>query len=632
MPTSLSKLHLLDQLFEPIQRILRTILPDFAEETLQNDATREAIVALADKALISQYPQARVIPTSIRRKIIRGVLDVMIDEVLLGVDESTAAAADELGGIDGVLVDLRDGVEIKELLGGLADQSWNAEPVYGLDNVWHVRPDGGHISTESAFEIVRSISLISGVVSAEPSYSIPIPNAEEVGPGLQPAGGPPKTFPPMEWSVTDVRAKEAWNLEPPNDEGRQRGEGIIIGHPDTGYTFHPENFVDNALENRLLWKLGRDVWDGDANAQDDLDSHWESMTKAGFVALAGHGTGTASVIFSGDGKPSNSAIDEFVTGIAPRAKLIPYRVAPTVVIWNPRKLAEAINLATDAGCHVISMSMGGLPSKVLHQAVRRAVDNGVIVCSAAGNYFGASDLFPIVVWPAAYREVVAVAASNVDRVPWKGSSRGRLVDITAPGEDVWHAVADRGKPLQEVRPGSGTSFAVATTAGIAALWLAHHGRSRLIAKYGDASFIPLVFQQILATEGFVAPPDWDTRKFGPGIIDAVRVLKAPLPDSVAVAAGTGGNAEDLRAIFDDVPRERVTAVFGELLGVSDSALESTLADFGQELTHHVLLDPQLRADLQGAMLGVAGHAGGVPPSIKTLKQCASSALRDQIAL
>ena len=59
-----------------------------------------------------------------------------------------------------------------------------------------------------------------------------------------------------------------------------------------------------------------------------------------------------------------------------------------------------------------------------------------------------------------------------------------------------------------VGPGNGTSFAVAHLAAAAALWLAQHGRDKLIARYG-ARKIQAAFLAVLRWPGVcVVPPGW----------------------------------------------------------------------------------------------------------------------------
>ena len=111
--------------------------------------------------------------------------------------------------------------------------------------------------------------------------------------------------------------------------------------------------------------------------------------------------------------------------------------------------------------------MTGLTNGVTYSIRVRAV----VVLAAAGN------CAIVVVWPARYDEVIAVAGINVRNEPWRGSCRGGAVDISAPAEFVPRAKrnpADGGGP-NVVAGGQGTSFAVAITAGVAALWLGHHG-------------------------------------------------------------------------------------------------------------------------------------------------------------
>ncbi len=59
-------------------------------------------------------------------------------------------------------------------------------------------------------------------------------------------------------------------------------------------------------------------------------------------------------------------------------------------------------------------------------AIQRAVDDGMIIIAAAGNYV------PWVVFPARLPSVIAVAACNINQLPWEHSSYGKEVTVTAP--------------------------------------------------------------------------------------------------------------------------------------------------------------------------------------------------------
>jgi hypothetical protein len=79
----LNVLGIVDGLLTPIQRIISEVLPDFIQDALEDDAVRDKIVEAVDKQLIKQYPAARLIPEKRRRRIIRKILDIMLDDILL---------------------------------------------------------------------------------------------------------------------------------------------------------------------------------------------------------------------------------------------------------------------------------------------------------------------------------------------------------------------------------------------------------------------------------------------------------------------------------------------------------------------------------------------------------------------
>lgn len=506
------RLPLLDTLLTPIQKVIRDLLPEFIDLKLANKTVREKLVSGVDVALVRQFPIARVFPPGVRQKAIRRQLDVILDEFLL----NEKMPAQDLGAsfrsfiISANASEPAPAAVIEAAARRLLGAGWTASSL-PLDAVtFEVTTEHPQLSVREAWDLAYRLQEEPGIAHVEPNFIVPLENlTPDEGPALRaksffgkkllPGSAPP------EWSLDNIHVKQAWQHADTN--GRpSRGEGVLIGHPDTGYTRHVENWSADPAQRRLLAQLGWDFWKKDADATDDLDSAFGSIFSAGFIGNPGHGTGTSSIIFSDEGPREKP---QYVTGVAPRARLIPYRVAPSVVIWDRARLADAIIRATDAGCHVISISMGGLPLDYLQRALQRAVNNGVIVCCAAGNIFGANDVLHAVVWPAHYPEALAVAASNANDLPWSGSSRGPEVDITAPGESVWHAIANKGKPLTDVSRGDGTSFAVATTAGVAALWLAYHGRDQLIADYGKER-IAAVFKDIVMTVGFRKVANWKT--------------------------------------------------------------------------------------------------------------------------
>lgn len=612
MPTNrtASRLGLLTSLLRPIQKIIEDVLPAYAVAQLKAAPTRNAIVVAADAMLVREFPLARLVPPASRRALIRKQLDLVIDGILFNETlpnesvgsgfESFIIRTERSAAASATLV----ANAVRNVLGG----DWRVAPLPLDERSFEAVPLAGALSVQEAWSASYRLKAQPGIAQAEPNIIVPLQNLETgAAPPAQAKGFfGPKHLPgskPCEWSLGIIKAKEAWQ-KAAADGRAARGEGIIVGHPDTGYTRHLENWSNDPAKRRLLFEFGWDFWKRDSDPTDDLEWNLGTIFTAGMIGNPGHGTGTSSIIFSAEGAPPGGSAD-FVSGVAPAARLVPFRVAPTVVVWDQRRLADAIIAATNAGCHVISISLGGLPLSYLQQAVVYAVERGVIVCAAAGNIFGANDTLHAVVWPAAYNEVLAVAASNAINLTWKGSSRGPQVDITAPGESVWHAIAKKGQPLRDVERGHGTSFAVATTAGVAALWLAYHGRDALIVAYGKAR-LASIFRQIVVTQGFQRPAGWKTDLFGAGIIDALKVLSAPLPSPTATAAKAVGKQapfDQFVSLFDDVPPVELRRALARLLQTPDAQLAARLEEVGDELLFHFISDSQAREDFRAQLAG-----------------------------
>jgi thermitase len=519
--------------------------------------------------------------------------------------------------------------EVSELMG----PDWKLRPIGNGDTDFELRQTAGKISTRQAWNKSYKLRSIPGVAYAEPLFATTVSDnpawtTDESERDAKEAHLPESLNP--EWSLDAIHVKETWLQFFLNPE-LLPGHGVTVGHPDTGYQDHPE------LEGRIVSGKGYDFVYDDPDAHDDLERPLSTP-----APNPGHGTGTASVIVSPAGAAQKFQGNGWVTGVAPGAEIIPLRTAYSVVIFSALNLARAIEYASANGAHVISISMGGLFSWRLRRAVRFAQSQGVIIIAAAGNYA------PFVTWPGVYDEVIACAASNVRGGTWKHSCNGRAVDVTAPGESVWRAtVRKKGKGLSyDVSRTSGTSFATTNTAGVAAMWLSHHGRDSLIARYGIEN-VPLVFARVLR-ESCGKFPGWKEGKFGAGLVDALRTLDAPLPDPAEYRGGSrrmsehpeidDGGVETFAHLFgvnrtdspadDELSESDLLSGLSGLLRMSVDDLPETLRVTGQELAFHLATDPPAYWSFMGILR--RDHTADVDALREKLLSRASSPLRYQM--
>ena len=99
--------------------------------------------------------------------------------------------------------------------------------------------------------------------------------------------------------------------------------------------------------------------------------------------------------------------------------------------FTVENIAAALDYASTAGATVITMSLGGYPNPVTQEAVENAAARGSILVAAAGNSNSSSESYP-----AAYPEVIAVAATGPDGSKSSFSNFGRWVDVAAPGGEA----------------------------------------------------------------------------------------------------------------------------------------------------------------------------------------------------
>jgi hypothetical protein len=179
---------------------------------------------------------------------------------------------------------------------------------------------------------------------------------------------------------------------------------VRIGHLDTGYDPHHET-----RPKHLLRELGRSFVENDRFQNSAADPDNEAF----LLDNSGHGTGTLGILAGGPA----TAPPEMLLGGAPEAEVLPVRISDRVVLLRTSALAAGLQYAADWGCDVITLSMGGLPSRLWGEVVDKLYERGVCICAAAGNHFG-STAPRVLVYPARFPRVIAVCGVMADQSPY----------------------------------------------------------------------------------------------------------------------------------------------------------------------------------------------------------------------
>ncbi|MFJ8847654.1 S8 family serine peptidase [Streptomyces cyaneofuscatus] len=240
-----------------------------------------------------------------------------------------------------------------------------------------------------------------------------------------------------QWYLGALQAEEMWKTS--------TGEGIKVAVIDTGVNPNTPSLKGQVLKG----------FDATGVAGDENDDY------------TGHGTDMAELI-AGTGAGGG------IKGLAPGAKIIPMRISNTEFQnENPVKAGDsedAIEAAIDSDAQIISMSFGSdFTSTRERAAVKRAQKKGKIFFAAVGNNAKEDNREQ---YPAAYPEVVGVAAADRKGKVAEYSQNGGIVDIAAPGQEIpgWC-----NNTFQSYCDGDGgTSAATAIASASAALvWSAH---------------------------------------------------------------------------------------------------------------------------------------------------------------
>ena len=251
----------------------------------------------------------------------------------------------------------------------------------------------------------------------------------------------------------DMDAPEGWDLA-----GYPNLLATTVGIVDTGIDANHEDLSGKVVACASVQLLTNRVREGSCADQNDHGTH-----VAGTIAAkANNGLGVAGVSFNSSlaiCKALNAAGSGTTAGVA-----------------------NCITYLAGKGVKVISMSLGGGASTTLQTAVRNATNSGSLIIAAAGNDGDAT-----LNYPAAYPEVVSVAATDANDNRASFSNANSDVEIAAAGVDVLST--KRGGGYVKF---SGTSMATPHVSGVAALiaaknptWSASQIRAKLDTAVDD---------------------------------------------------------------------------------------------------------------------------------------------------
>ncbi|HEX8687899.1 MAG TPA: S8 family serine peptidase, partial [Pyrinomonadaceae bacterium] len=267
-------------------------------------------------------------------------------------------------------------------------------------------------------------------------------------------------------------------------------------------------------------------------------------------------------------------------GGAPDAEVLPLRVADRVVLLRTSALAQAMRYATDNRCDVITLSMGGVPTRSWAEEVDRAYEAGVVICAAAGNHVGFTPPRTLV-YPARYARVVAVCGVMADGSPYAGlKGLNTLEGSFGPDSAMRAAVAAYTPNIPWARymcdgvirhNGEGTSAATPQVAAAVALWLERHKNElpprdwRRVEAARNALFTSTKMRG-------------DRTHFGNGVVQALKML------DVKPALGLPKSA----------PSDDSFSIFRVVTGLGIARIPPREEMFNQELAQRWLLNEELQ--------------------------------------
>jgi thermitase len=310
----------------------------------------------------------------------------------------------------------------------------------------------------------RTIQEIGGVEAKVVSVEgDPADVADRLDESSKVAYAEPNYLMEIQGRPSDAHFSELWGLHNYGQTGGKRGADVnaLKGWTRAGVGRYPRwggvrvGVIDTGIDIDHPDLAGRTV----------ACREWVApvLQSGGCADDTGHGTHVAGTI----GAIADNGIG--IAGVAFNSPLVVCRaLGGPFEQGRVSDIARCIDWAKDSGAQVISMSFAGGPSNTLRRAVAKAWKNGrrsgSVLVGAAGNAGGHQASYP-----AAYPQVISVAATtDRDQQAWFSNAH-RTVEVAAPGLGILST--SRGGGYMRL---SGTSMAVPHVSGLAAqVWRDH---------------------------------------------------------------------------------------------------------------------------------------------------------------
>jgi parallel beta-helix repeat protein len=327
-----------------------------------------------------------------------------------------------------------------------------------------------------------------------------------------------------QWSLNqsndhDIDCPEAWNITTGDSD-------IVIAIVDSGVDCSHPDIIDNIWENEN--EIPGNGLDDDNNGFVDDIKGWNFYSNTSNpIDYVGHGTHCAGIASA----VTNNGIG--IAGVCWNCSIMPLKIGTDIGCIE--SAANAIIYAADNDADVISMSWGGgFDSILVRNALNYAYNKGVVLVGASGN-----NNFDFKFYPAAFENVIAVAATDENDKKATFSNYGAWVDVAAPGVNILSLRANNtsmGNVWNDnYTIASGTSMACPHVAGLVGLILSKNN-----------SLNQNMIESILCNSVDKIESD---ESIGRGRINAFKALLSDPIESILNPFPNGGNVDGIISII-----------------------------------------------------------------------------------